>query len=154
MEIQLLKLRVSDADLNQLANKTFSWPDAIRSVRFAVAPEGIRVTGMYQHFIAIPFSVLWQVSVSDGKVVARIERLKAGFFSLGFLKLYLLNLIADATGIAIRDETLILDLDALLADSGWPVCVNLASIQFNYGGLVLESLKRESVHEAEPISRK
>jgi hypothetical protein len=154
VEIQLLKLRVSDGDLNQLANKTFSWPDAIRSVRFAVVPEGIRVTGTYQHFIAIPFSVQWQVSVSDGKLVARIERLKAGFFSVGFLKLYLLNLIAHVTGITIRDEMLILDLDALLADSGWPVRVNLASIHFNYGSLVLESCERDSVHEAEAISRK
>ena len=154
MEIELLKFRVSDADLNQLANKALSWPDAIRNVRFAVVPEGIRVTGTYQQFIAIPFYVLWQVSVSDGKVVARIERLKAGFLSLGFLKSYLLNLIAGATGIAIRDEMLILDLDALLADTGWPVRVNLTSISFNYDSLVLESCERGSVHEAEPISRK
>ena len=89
-----------------------------------------------------------------GKVVARIEPLKAGFFSLGFLKLYLLNLIADATGIAIRDEMLILGLDALLADSDWPVRVNLASIHFNYGSLVLRALSEISVHEAEPMSRK
>jgi hypothetical protein len=153
VEIQFLKLRVSDADLNQLANETFSWPDAIRNVRFAVVPEGIRVIGTYQQCIAIPFYVLWQVSVSEGKVVARIVRLKAGFLSLGFLKSYLLNLIAAATGIAIRDEMLILDLDALLADRGWPVRVNLSSIGFNYGSLVLESCEPGSLYEAEPFSR-
>ncbi len=131
VEIQLLKFRVSDADLNQLASKTFSWPDAIRNVRFAVVPEGIRVIGHISTTSSrFRFQVLWQVSVSEGKLVGRIERLKAGFFSFGFLKSYLLNLIAAATGIAIRDEMLILDLDALLADSGWPVRVNLASIQF------------------------
>jgi hypothetical protein len=138
VEIQLLKFRVSEADLNQLADKTFSWPDTIRNVRFSIVPEGIQVVGTYQQFIAIPFYVLWQVLVSDGKLVARIERLKAGFLSLGFLKLYLLNLAA-ATGVEIRDEMLILDLEALLADRGWPVRANLASISFNYGSLVLES---------------
>jgi hypothetical protein len=123
-------------------------------VRFAVVPEGIRVTGTYQRFVAIPFDVLWQVSVSEGKVIGRIERLKAGFLSLGFLKPYLLNVVATATGIAIRDEVLILDVDALLADHGWPVRINLSSIGFNYGSLVLESCERDSVHEAEAISRK
>ena len=118
MEIQVLKLSVNDADLNRLASRTFCWPDTIRNVRFAVVPEGIRVTGTYQRFVAIPFDVLWQVSVSEGKVIGRIERLKAGFLSLGFLKPYLLNVVATATGIAIRDEVLILDVDALLADHG------------------------------------
>ena len=154
MEIQLLKLSVTDADLNQLANKTFSWPDAIRNVRFAVVPEGVRVIGTYQRFIAIPFQVLWQVSVSEGKVIGRIERLKAGFLSLGFLKQYLLNLIAAATGIAICDEMLILDLNALLADKGWPVRVNLSSISFNYGSLLLESCEPGSVYEDDPIRLK
>jgi hypothetical protein len=148
MEIQLLKLNVTDADLNQLANKTFSWPDAIRNVRFAVVPEGIRVVGTYQGFIAIRFYLLWQVSVSEGKVIGRIERLKAGFLSLGFFKPYLLNLIAAAMGIAIRDEMLILDIDALLADKGWPVRGNLTSISFHYGSLVLESCERGTVYEA------
>lgn len=154
MEIQFLKFRVSEADLNELANKTFSWPDVIRNVRFAVVPEGVRVIGTYQRLIAIPFQVLWQVSVAEGKVIGRIERLKVGFLTLGFFKPYLLNLIAAATGIAIRDEMLILDLDALLADRGWPIRVNLTSISFNYGSLVLESCERDSVHEAEAISRK
>ena len=154
MEIQFLKFRVSEADLNELANKTFSWPDVIRNVRFAVVPEGVRVIGTYQRLIAIPFPVLWQVSVAEGKVIGRIERLKVGFLTLGFFKPYLLNLIAAATGIAIRDEMLILDLDALLADRGWPIRVNLTSISFNYGSLVLESCERDSVHEAEAISRK
>jgi hypothetical protein len=154
VEIQFLKFRVSEADLNDLANKTFSWPDVIRNVRFAVVPEGVRVIGTYQRLIAIPFQVLWQVSVAEGKVIGRIERLKVGFLTLGFFKPYLLNLIAAATGIAIRDEMLILDLDALLADRGWPIRVNLTSISFNYGSLVLESCERDSVHEAEAISRK
>ena len=154
VEIHFLKFRVSEADLNQLANKTFSWPDAIRNVRFSIVPEGIQVIGTYKQIIAIPIYVLWQVSVCEGKLVARIQRLKTGFLSLGFLKLYLLNLIAAATGIAIRDAMLILDLDALLADKGWPVRVNLTSISFNYGSLVLESYAPGSLHEAEAISRK
>jgi hypothetical protein len=154
MEIQVLKLSVNDADLNRLASRTFSWPDTIRNVRFAVVPEGIRVIGTYQRFIAIPFHVLWQVSVSEGRVIGRIERLKAGFLSLGFLKPYLLNVVSAATGIAIRDEVLILDVDALLADHGWPVRINLSSIGFNYGSLFLESCEPGAGNGDELITRK
>lgn len=138
MEIQLLKMDVNDADLNHLAKKIFSWPDAIRNLRYAIVPEGIRVTGTFQRFIAIPFQVLWQISVTEGKVIGRVERLKAGFLSVGFLKPYLLDVVAGATGITTCDEMLILDVDALLADHGWPVRVNLTSISFSSGSLVLE----------------
>ena len=54
MEIQLLELSVSDADLNQLASGIFVWPDVIRDVGFAVTPEGVRVTGIYQRYHWLP----------------------------------------------------------------------------------------------------
>lgn len=139
MEIQLLKLRVNDADLNQLAFQTFVWPDAIRDVRFEVIPEGIRVTGTYRQFIGIPFHMLWHLSVSEGKVIARIDRVRAGFLRIGFIKEYLLNLIAAATNIVIRDQMLVVDVDAILADHGWPVRLNFTSIHCTFGSLILES---------------
>ena len=139
MEIQLLKLSVNDADLNHLAYQTLVWPDAIRNPHFAVIPQGIRVTGTYQQFIGNPFEILWQLSVSEGKVIARIERVKAGFLSVGLIKEYLMNLVATATNLAVRDRMLLLDVDAILADHGWPVQLNLTSIRCTFGSLILES---------------
>jgi hypothetical protein len=147
MEIQLLKLSMSDADLNQLASRTFVWPDGIRDVGFAVTSEGVRVTGIYQRVIAIPFAMFWQLSVSEGKVVARIERVRAGFISVGFFKEYLLKLIAAATNIATRDGMLVFDVDAILADKGWPVRLNLTSIRCTLGSLILESRTPDFVNE-------
>jgi hypothetical protein len=141
---------VNDADLNQLAYKAFAWPDEIRGVRFAIIPEGIRVTGTYQQFVGIPFQILWQLSVAEGKVIARIERVKAGFMSLGLLKRYLLNLIAAATSMVTRDEMLILDVDALFMDKGWPLRVNLSSMRCSYGNLTLESCKSGSYEDRSP----
>jgi hypothetical protein len=147
MEIQLLKLSVNDTDLNRLASKTLVWPDAIRNVHFAVVPEGVRVRGVYQQFIGISFQMLWQLSVSEGKVISRIERVRAGFISVGFLKEYLLKLIAAATNIAIRDGMLVFDVDAILADKGWPVRLNLSSIRCTLGSLILESRTPDFVNE-------
>ena len=147
MEIQLLKFSMSDADLNRLASRTFVWPDGIRDVNFAVTPEGVRIRGIYQGVIGIPFEMLWQLSVSEGKVVARIERVRAGFISVGFFKKYLLKLIAAATNIAIRDGMLVLDVDAIIADKGWPVRLNLTSIRCTLGSLILESRRPDFVNE-------
>jgi hypothetical protein len=153
MEIQLLKLSVSDMDFNKLASQTFVWPDAIRNVHFSVVPEGVRVTGVYQQFIGVPFQMLWQLSVSEGKVNGRIERMRAGFVSLGFFKEYFLKHIAAATNIAIHNGMLVFDVDALLADKGWPVRLNLTSIRCTLGSLILESRTPDFVHETyEPIT--
>jgi len=149
MEIQLLKLIVSDADLNQLASRILLWPDAIRDVDLAVTPEGVRVTGIYQQFIWIPFQMLWQLSVSEGKLGARIERVRAGFISIGFLKKYLLNRITSGTNIVNRNGMLVFDVDALLADNGWPVRLNFTSIRCTLGSLILESRAPDCVQEPE-----
>jgi hypothetical protein len=149
MEIQLLKLSVNDEDLNRLASRAFVWPYAIRRVHFSVIPEGVRVTGVYQQYIGIPFQMLWQLSVYEGKVIGRIERVRAGFISVGFFKDYLLKLIAAATNIAIRNGMLVFEVDAVLADKGWPVRVNLTSIRCTLGSLILESRARDSIQEPE-----
>ena len=149
MEIKRLELSVSDADLNQLASGIFVWPDVIRDVGFAATPEGVRVTGIYQQFIRIPFQMLWQLSISEGKVIGRIERMRAGFISLGFCKGYLLKHIAAATNIAIRNGMLVFDVDALLADKGWPVRLNLTSIRCTMGSLIIESRAPDCVQDPE-----
>ena len=147
MEIQLLKMSVDDADLNEMAFQAFVWPDPIRDVHFTVKPEGVRVAGVYQHFVGIPFQMLWQISVSDGKLVACIERVTAGFFNVGFIKNYLLKFIAAATNSVIRDGMLVFDVDALIADKVWPVRLNFTSIRCTLGSLILESRARDWIHE-------
>ena len=149
MEIQLLKLSVSDTDLNQLASRIVVWPDAIRDVGFAVTPEGVRVTGIYQRVIGMPFQMLWHLSISEGKVVARIERVRAGFISIGFIKKYLLNRITAATNIVNRNGMLVFDVDAFLADNGWPLRLNFSSIRCTLGNLILESRAPDCVQEPE-----
>jgi len=149
MEIELLKLTMNDADLNHLASQSFVWPEAIRNVRFVITPIGVRVTGVYQQFVGIPFQMLWHLSVFEGKVIGRIEAVKAGFISIGFIKKYLLNLLAAATNIEIRDGMLVFDVDAVLADKGWPMRANLTSVRCTLGSLIIESRAGDSLQEPE-----
>ena len=66
--------------------------------------------------------------------------MKAGPISLGLLKRFFVDAIAGATGaLEVRDETLVLDIDGLLQEQGWPLRMNLASITCDYGRLTIES---------------
>lgn len=140
MEIRSLTFVATEADLNELASQIFPRIERIRDLRISIVPEGIRVRGTYQQLFGIRFQTLWQVFVSQGKVVARLAELKAGSLSLNFLKTYLLDTIAAAvTVLELRDETLLFDVNALLQDKGWPVRTNLTSIRCDYGSLTVES---------------
>jgi hypothetical protein len=126
--------------LNELVAKMATRLNAIRDLRLAVIPEGIRVSGTYQKLFGFPFLTLWQLSVSDGKVVARLTKLKAGPLSIGLVRGYLLNAIAGAaTVLELRDDALVFNVNALLQEKGWPVQTNLTAIRCDYGTLTIES---------------
>ena len=140
MEIRSLTFVATEADLNDLTSQILPRIERIRDLRITIVPEGIRVSGTYQQVFGIRFQTLWQVSVSQGKVVARLAELKGGSLSLNFLKAYLLDTIAAAAlMLELRDEALLLDVNALLHDKGWPVRTNLTSIRCDYGSLTVES---------------
>ena len=140
MEIQSLTFVATEADLNELAAKIPPRLNAIRDLRLAIIPEGIRVSGTYQTLFRFPVLMLWQLSVSEGKVVARLTKLKAGPLSLGLVKGYLLEAIAGAaTVLELRDDALVFSVDALLREKGWAVRTNLTAIRCDYGTLTIES---------------
>jgi hypothetical protein len=140
VEIRALTFVATEADLNELAAKMAPRLNAIRDLRLAVIPEGIRVSGTYQKLFALPFLTLWELSVSEGKVVARLGKLRAGPLSLGLVKGYLLDAIAGAaTVLELRDDALVFSVDALLQEKGWPVRTNLTAIRCDYGTLTIES---------------
>ena len=139
MEIRSLRLIVTEADLSDFLGRACSWPETVRDVRIALAPEGVVVSGTYYKIIGIPFHMLWVVSVSKGKITAQVGRLKAGFLSLSFLKRYFLQAIAGVSSLVeLRDETLVFDVEALLRDSGLPLRTNLSAIRCDYGSLTVE----------------
>jgi hypothetical protein len=140
MEIRSLVFVATEADLNEQAAKLFARLDALRDLRIAVIPEGIRVTGTYQTLIEIPFQTLWYLSVLEGKVVARLAKLKAGPLSLGLVKRYVLDAIAaKASRLELRGDMLLFDVDSLLRDKGLPLRTNLTSVQCDYGSVMIES---------------
>jgi hypothetical protein len=140
MEIQVLKLVVTEADLNNLMRKFVVFPDSVRDLRIAIVPHGIVMNGIYQTLIAIPFQLLWCVSMTNGRIDGHLEKLKAGPISLSLLKRFVVDAIAGATSaLEVRGDTLVLDIDELLQEEGWPLRVNLSSITCDEGRVTIES---------------
>ena len=73
MEIQLLRFVATEADLNNLAAKLYSQKNNVRDIHINVVPQAIRVTGKYRAIIGIPFETLWDFSISDGRIAARLR---------------------------------------------------------------------------------
>jgi hypothetical protein len=142
MEIQSLKLMVTENELNRLAAELLPKVERIRDLYVKVVPEGVAISGSYQSFIALRFETLWEVFVHEGKIGARLTTVKTAGLPMSLLRGYLTRVIASATTlIEVEGETLLFDLDLLLAAKGLPLRTNLTALRLSYGSLVIESGK-------------
>jgi hypothetical protein len=139
VEIRSLSLVVSEHDLNYLLSKLFIPPARVQDLRISVIPGGLLVTGIYQTIFRIHFQSLWQIDVSGGRIAARLSSVKAVGLRLKFLKTYVLNAISSKTNLLeLRDETLLLDVDRVLAVAGAPLRTNLVTVRCHRGQLEIE----------------
>ena len=140
MDIEALRLVATESDLNDFAFKFLPPHEKVRGISIGIIPQGVRVTGTYQAAIGSPFESLWELFVCEGKLAARLLTLKTGFLSLSLAKSYAVSAIAAAAGIVEqREQTLLLDVDALLRERGLSLQTNLSAVRCHYGSLVIES---------------
>jgi hypothetical protein len=140
MEIQVLKFRVSERDLNELASRFVPQSGNVRDLHITVVPEGLRVNGTYQTIVGVPFETLWLLSIAEGKIVARLEKIKSGILSLGVARSYLLSTVAGAVDLLeLSGDKILLDLDLLLRNRGLPLRTNLTNIRYDYVIVTIES---------------
>jgi hypothetical protein len=156
MEIQALRLLVTERDLFDLAVRGPFAPRGIKDLHLRVTPEGLLVTGVYpSSFLEVPFATLWQLGVRDGKLTATLTRLHTGpgphnvaldFLGLlgsGSVRGLLMNAIARAAqhedGVRVEGETVVVDADRLAAKQGLPLRSNFTAVHCGPGSLVLES---------------
>ncbi len=141
MHIEALRLVATESDLNDLALKFLPPREKVRGLRIGIVPQGVRVSGTYQTAIAIPFETLWEVLVCDGKLGARLLTLRTGFLSMGLAKSYVVGAIAAGADriVEMREDILLVDIDALCRDRGLPLRTNLSSVRCDYGSLIIES---------------
>src|SRR5215467_8802636 len=143
MEIQALRALIPEAMLTRIATEALPPDVKVKDVRVHLKPEGAQVTGTYEMFFAVPFETLWELSVQDGKILARLANVKVARLGAGMVKGVLLGILSDAAdkidGVQLNGDTLILDVDRILAGRGYTVRTNLKTVQCQSGSLLIES---------------
>jgi hypothetical protein len=143
MEIQALRALIPEAMLTRIATEAIPPDVKVKDVRVHLKPEGVLFTGSYQMFMAIPFETLWELSVRDGKILARLANVKVAKLGAGMVKGVLLRMLSDAAakieGMQFEGDMLTVDVDRIVASHGYSVHTNLKSVQCRDGSLLIES---------------
>jgi hypothetical protein len=143
MEIQALKLFVTEQDLNDLIGRHLPDDQPLENVKIRIAPEGVSVTGEYPLFVRVAFETLWELTARGGTVTARLSDLKAMGLPAVLFKGMVLKAIEEAVAtepwLAFDDDTIEVDIDGLLAAQGVPAKTNLNSIRCLSGAVILEA---------------
>jgi hypothetical protein len=143
MEIQALKLLLTEHDLNTIAKRSLE-KEQVRDVAIRLSPAGVHVCGVYPTpFMTVRFETLWEVSALSGKIAARLADLKVVGLPAGMLRGAIMSALAEATskenGLQIDGERLLFDPDRLLFNNGLQVRTNLTAVRCGAGTLLLEA---------------
>jgi hypothetical protein len=144
MEIQTLKLFVTEAEVNQLATNAVPDTEAVENLQIRLTPEGVVVQGEYPTFLMkVAFETLWELTVTGPEVRARLASVKVAGLPAGILRGALLKVIRDNVneepGVRVLDDAVHVNLEALAAARGLPLRVNLTAVRCSVATLVLEA---------------
>jgi hypothetical protein len=144
LEIQALKLLITEQDLNDVATRQTADDEELRQLRVRLTPEGAHVTGVYRMLVNVPFETRWELSVNQGKLVARLADLKALGLPGGMFKGMMMSFIGDfirkEDAVQVDGETVHFNPDQLLLRQGLSLRSNLTGVRCQAGSLVIESV--------------
>jgi hypothetical protein len=143
MEIQALKLLITEQDLNELLTRYLPADSGLENVRIRIAPEGVYVTGEYPVLVRVAFETLWELEGRSGKVHARLGGLKAMGLPAAVFKGAVLKAIEEAVQsedwLAFDNDIMVVDVDRLLAEKGIKAKTNLNLVRCLVGEVIIES---------------
>ena len=144
MQIQALKLIVTEADANRLAVEALRKGDVpVRNLKVSFTAEGVVVAGDYPtRFFSVPFETTWAPAVREGELHVRLAGIKVIGLPAGLFSGTLMSGLSDAArepGLRVEGETLIINLDRFLEAKGLPLQANLKAVRCGPGEIVIEA---------------
>jgi hypothetical protein len=143
MDIEALRLLITEDELNSLLQEHLPTDAGVRNLRVGLLPEGVQVNGQYTTMLMpIAFETLWELSVTEGHIQARLATVKVAGFPATKLRGVLLSALADNVsqepGVTIQDEVIRVNLNDLLRSRDVPVRLTPHVIRCARGALVFE----------------
>ncbi|MFL5245539.1 MAG: hypothetical protein ACJ8FY_25875 [Gemmataceae bacterium] len=144
MEIHLLKLLVTEQDINTIVARVLAHEPQVRDVKVTLAPEGVHVSGVYPTaFMSVRFQTLWELSAEAGKVAARLADLKVVGLPVSMLRGVIMTALSEAVAkedtFQVAGERLLFDPNRLLTKNGLTGSINLTAVRCQPGQLVIEA---------------
>jgi hypothetical protein len=142
MELQSLKLLITDDDLMHLVALHLPKEAPVEDLRVCVTAEGVRVSGSYPLMVLkVTFETVWSLLVVDGEAEARLTALRVAGLPAGKFKGLVLKLLRDEldhkAGITIVEEGVRLDVQAIARREGVPLRVNLKALHCEPGRITV-----------------
>jgi hypothetical protein len=143
MEILALKLALTDEDLNNFIARHLGADQSVRDLKVRLTPQGVRVSGAYPvAFFNVRFDTLWALSVRGREVAAHLTDLQVAGAPAGMVRGTLMEMLAanleHEEGIRVENETILVDVDALLSRLGLAARMNFTAIRCEVGRAVVE----------------
>ena len=143
MEIERLRVIITEKDLNDLARKHLPKETAVEDLQISVVPEGVWFKGAYQMFMPVSFEMLWLPGVEAGRAIASLERFSTMGMPANMLRSLIMSVIADAvekeSWLSVENDVVQADIDALLHKRGFDAKTRLTSIHCEEGRVVVEA---------------
>jgi hypothetical protein len=145
MEIQALKVFISEQELQELALQNQPPEAPVKNITVRVTPEGVRVAGEFPTMMMnMSFESVWKPDVADGKVTVHLTHLTAAGFPATMLRPLVLGALKDAIKepfIQILDESVVVDVQEFVRKQKLPVGLTFAvqSVRCVEGGVVAEA---------------
>ncbi len=143
MEIQALRMLVTEQDLNDLIRRYQPSDTPVEDVRVRLSPEGIHITGQYPFFISVKFETIWEVGVENGLAAARLAKFKAMGVPGNIFKSAIMKVIEDAarreSWVRINGDQVLADLEVACAKYAVAAKLRLKAITVRAGELLVEA---------------
>jgi hypothetical protein len=145
MEIQTLKVHITEQDLQYLAAQAQPADTPVKNLVVRVSPEGVHVSGEAPTpLMTMSFESLWRPVVEGGRLTAYLDNLKAGGFPATPLRSLVLGMLRDAIKepfIEVRDDALVVDVQDLVKRQKLPMPLSFAlkAVTCVAGGVVVEA---------------
>jgi len=142
MEVHVLKLSLSEQDLNALLRKHMPASQPIENLTVRVGPGGLTVSGVYPLFINVHFETQWQLGVDQGQITARLEHFQAMGVPGNIFKSAIIKMIEDLAGaeewLRIQGDTLWVDVDRCIGKYAFAAQTHLKVLECQAARILVE----------------
>jgi hypothetical protein len=144
MDIQSLRVMLTDADLNEMARKFLPRDAPVKDLRLSIDHAKVQLSGSYPKMMMnIPFSTTWEPSIVGGRFRLRLTATSIVGLPAGILNGIFLDSFRKAatkiSGVQVEGDGLLIDVDRLLASKGIPLRTNLKSVRCETGRMTIEA---------------